>query len=694
MPALTVLLPIHNGYEAVCRCLHSLQNGTRPLDAAITKLVLIDDASTDTRITPRLKEFCDQSPRVELIKQHKNLGYLTSVNRQLERVTGAVILLNSDTIVTRDWATRMKQGAKRYPRLGALTPLSNNASFSTIQDPNNRFHALTRDDLPRIEALMRTRTGCDYPLAPTGMGFCLLITALARSIAPKFNTNFAPGYEEENDLCQTLRAHGLQCRIASDVYVHHEGGESFGPDKADLQKRHYKLIQQRHPAYAALVQDWFKRLDQPYDLLPGANNIKPLRLLIEAEVLRQSLTGVVRYLDTLIDLLHPSINRGDLKVSAVVSDTDTQKRYQLSTPQVEWLTSSDLERQGQRWDVYHLCHANIPFEVVQRRRRHASRLVITLHDLIAFENPSYFANGEGFLNYRQQLRELTGLADQVLAISENTLRDGLEQLPLTHQRCSVFANPLCHLQISPEPEQKNWPPAERFCLIVGTDFRHKHLLGSVELFRDALLPLDPQLKLVLVGPEVAHGGCLTELKTLLKSDASLAAAVRIEGAVSDARLTSLYKSAELVLYLSLQEGFGYIPYEAAIHHCPTIVANTSVYSELPNWVAVDPYPCPCTNAVLGQLLNDPACRKRNLQVWQQQLAYDQQRDHAQELLNIYRQVLNTPRNPYANGLLKPQLEPTSPHVSASRLKRLATLLPQSVKTRLRRSQRWLQQQRI
>jgi hypothetical protein len=98
--------------------------------------------------------------------------------------------------------------------------------------------------------------------------------------------------------------------------------------------------------------------------------------------------------------------------------------------------------------------------------------------------------------------------------------------------------------------------------------------------------------------------------------------------------------------------------------------------------------------VLGQLLNDSACRKRNVQIWQQQLAYDQQRDHAQELLNIYRQVLNTPRHPYANGLLKPQLATTSHHVSSSRLKRLATLLPLSVKQRLRRSQRWLQQQRI
>ena len=694
LPELTVVLPIHNGYEAVCRCLHSLHNDARPLDAAITSLVLIDDASTDPRIAPLLREFHKQVPQVQLIEQCENLGYLASVNRQLERIKGCVILLNSDTIVTKDWATRLQEGALRYPRLGALTPLSNHATFNAIRDPDNPRRGLERHDLPRIEALIETRAGCDYPIAPTGMGFCLLITPLARSIVPTFDPCFAPGYEEENDLCQTLRAHGLQCRIATDVYVHHEGGESFGAAKADLQKRHYQLIQQRHPAYAALVQDWFERLDTPHTLLP-ATNPKPLRLLLEAEVLRQSLTGVVRYLHTLIELLTPTIECGELQVSAVVADTATQQRYKSSTPQVEWIIASELETYGRDWDVYHVCHANISPQEVQLRRRHASRLVVTLHDLIAFENPSYFPNGGSFLDYRQQLRELTGLADHVLAISNNTQRDGLEQLPLDPLRCSVFTNPLIHLQrqltTSVQTEKEE---TERFCLIVGTDFRHKHLLGSVRLFQNALLTLDPQLKLVLVGPEVAHGGTISELKAWLNRDTNLAKAIRFEGAVNDARLQSLYQSAELVLYLSLQEGFGYIPYEAAMHNCPTLVANTSVYSKLPNWVAVDPYPCTHTNTILKALLNEPANRSRNVHLWQQLLAKDHQRNHARELMNLYRKVLNTAMNPYADWLIKPQSRLLQPHTSKPRLRHLINLVPRNIKTKLRRSADLLKQQKM
>ena len=137
-------------------------------------------------------------------------------------------------------------------------------------------------------------------------------------------------------------------------------------------------------------------------------------------------------------------------------------------------------------------------------------------------------------------------------------------------------------------------------------------------------------------------------KSLAQSRHHLAKAIQIEGAVSDAHLQSLYQSAELVLYLSLQEGFGYIPYEAAMHNCPTLVANTSVYSNLPNWVAVDPYPCTHTNTILKALLNNPASRSQNVHLWQQLLAMDHQRNHAgaDEPLP---EVLNTAKNPMPIG---------------------------------------------
>ena len=129
---LTVILPVYNGFDAVQACLDSLL--VEGLDPAIDELIVIDDASSDPRITQLLSLAKQREPaRITIRNNPSNLGYLASVNACLKEVEGAVILLNSDTRVCSGWATRLRLGAERYPRLAMLTPLSNNATFSTIQ---------------------------------------------------------------------------------------------------------------------------------------------------------------------------------------------------------------------------------------------------------------------------------------------------------------------------------------------------------------------------------------------------------------------------------------------------------------------------------------------------------------------------------------------------------------------------------
>lgn len=712
MSTTTVILPIYNGYEAVQRCLNSLCSDRIPLDPAIKALRLVDDASPDPRILPLLEQFSARDSRIHLVRNPENLGYLASVNQQLRLVEGSVILLNSDTQVTRDWATRMVVGAARYPRLAALTPLSNNATFSTIQDPGDRQRDLTVNDLPRIEALLATQQGSHYPLAPTGMGFCLLLTPLARSIVQGFDPSFAPGYEEENDLCQILRAHGLQCRIATDVYVHHDGGGSFGAAKRKLQHDHLALMQERHPCYGALVEDWFTRVDQPFTLVtPHATEV--LRVLVDCEVLGQAMTGVQRYIHNILHCLLGETQQGCVALTGLVGSQELRERCKRQHPEVEWLLDSDLQRQGQRWDIAHICHANISLGRLASLRRCASRVVVTLHDLIAYENPSYFDNGEAYLNYRRNTRILTAFADLTLAISNATLEDACEQLAIARDRIHLFPNPLFTsagepLFVAPgfaSPEQASGDPsadasserptdlAEPYCLIVGTDFRHKHLLESVRLFRDALLPQNPALKLRLVGPAVATGGSLPLVRDLLRDDAHLASAVVIEGPVSDQRLSSLYRHAELVLYLSLQEGFGFIPYEAASFGTPAVVADTSVYRDLPKDVVIRPYHCSRSLELLASTLSDPQQKQRNLAVWQARLDADRQRAPQRELERLYRDLLARPRSPLAEladdfmhppGGSAPTTLVVAPNGPRTRLKRWLRRLPEPLKQPLRR----------
>jgi glycosyltransferase involved in cell wall biosynthesis len=275
-------------------------------------------------------------------------------------------------------------------------------------------------------------------------------------------------------------------------------------------------------------------------------------------------------------------------------------------------------------------------------RQQASWFVFTLHDLIAFENPSYWTAGDQFVAYRQKLRILALLADCVLCISEVTASDAKEQLAPDDGALAIFPNPLTHLNLQRSPSVNN-PRARPFVLVVGTDFRHKNLWESVQLFADTLLDHPLQPALVLAGPQVTDGGTLQAICELMDRDQRLAKRVELLGCISDEALDDLYQQATCCLYLSLQEGFGYIPYEAACFGCPSLVADTSVYQSLPSGIAVRPYSCSETRQALIDLVESNAHRAINLAYWRECVHKDHQRRPAMELVSCYQKVTGEPR---------------------------------------------------
>jgi GT2 family glycosyltransferase/glycosyltransferase involved in cell wall biosynthesis len=647
---LTVVLPVYNSFEHVQACLASLLDPH--LDIAITSLLIVDDASDDPKIQPLLQQFEQRDSRIRIRRNPQNLGYLTSVNQALLDLEGAIILLNSDTCVGPGWASRMHSGAQRYPRLGALTPLSNNATFSTLPGfPGESEKAIDSHNFVEAERLIASRGKVDYPLAPTGMGFCLYLTPLAMRIARGFDPLFEPGYEEENDLCMRLRAHGLQCRIATDVLVFHEGGGSFGEAKRRLQEDHYNLIKKVHPTYDATVKEWFRLADTQTLLQQGFVDQR-LNVLLDGEILGQTMTGVVRYATTMIDLCRAAVQADKLALAVVVNDEATATAWRAHYPDVDWLVWENLRDRppslNPEYHIYHVFNANISLERILVLRKHARRFVFTLHDLIAFENPSYWPSGEEFLAYRQRLRSISHLADRLLCISEITKAEALEQLAIQATAAEVFSNSLDHLKSTPRIEQPPECTSSPLVLIIGTDFRHKNLLESVRLFADALLDDPRQPRLVLAGPQVSEGGTLEAVKQLISEDPRLTSRVSLRGAVSDDELKDLYCQASCCLYLSLQEGFGYIPYEAATHGCPTLVANTSVYQSAPKSIALDPFSCTASRDALWGLLSDRSQRSDNLSYWLGRLQCDQQRQYAVELYDAYQRVLFHPRMPQSS----------------------------------------------
>ncbi len=83
---------------------------------------------------------------------------------------------------------------------------------------------------------------------------------------------------------------------------------------------------------------------------------------------------------------------------------------------------------------------------VDRWRTVADRVVVTVHDLIAYRNGAYHEDWKEWLSYREALRSGSAAADAVVVVSDDVkLQAEIERLPVDPQRLHTIPNGTEHL---------------------------------------------------------------------------------------------------------------------------------------------------------------------------------------------------------------------------------------------------------
>ncbi len=212
-------------------------------------LILIDDASPNAEIARRLASLTPH-PRVTILRNDRNRGFIGAVNRALACAAGGdVILLNADTIAPPGLIKRLRSTARAHPRIGTITPLSNNGESTSfpLRDESQPIPPWTSlEAIDRIAVSVNAGRVVDMP---NGIGFCLYITRACLDAVGALPTDLERGYLEDVEFCLLAARHGLRNVCDPSVFVFHEGTRSFGEEKRGLVIRNLAEIERRHPDY-------------------------------------------------------------------------------------------------------------------------------------------------------------------------------------------------------------------------------------------------------------------------------------------------------------------------------------------------------------------------------------------------------------------------------------------------------------
>jgi glycosyltransferase involved in cell wall biosynthesis len=523
-----VCVPVYGALDLARECLESVVRHTDPgvkLDALVAGLDVV------------------------VMRQPRNVGFVENANAAMRAAAPAdVALVNSDVVVTEGWLDGLRAAAADDSRIATVSALADEATIASVD-----AEGVTPDDAAgRVrEGSLRLR-----PRLPTAIGHCVLIRRAALELVGDFDPAFSPGYGEEVDFSQRCLARGMVHVLADDVWVRHRGTGSFG-DSAALRESHERMLEQRWPYYPHAVR---RAIESPRGALSDAlaaarRSLRGLTVTIDGSALGPTTMGTQV---ATVALVRALAQRGDVRLRVALPDeAGGEARAAIDALDVERVSMSDVERGVEPSDVVHRPYQAVAPKDLDRLNRLGRRVVVTQLDLIAYANPAYFASFADWDELRAVTRQSLALADATAFISDAVRADAVAHELVAPERARVVALGVDHA-VATEPRA----PSARLgdlplLLCLGADFQHKNRVFAIRLLRE-LRARGAEATLVLAGPHMEHGSSLAE-------EEREAAGERVVwlGDVSEAEKAWLYANAALVLYPTVSEGFGLVPFEAA-----------------------------------------------------------------------------------------------------------------------------------
>ncbi len=357
-------------------------------------------------------------------------------------------------------------------------------------------------------------------------------------------------------------------------------------------------------------------------------------------IMKQQRSGIGRYTYSLLS----SLGQVDLANTYYLHGPKGLFDFKRSLPQFSYPNFKlcyDFFKSGIgiKTDIYHLpCPDTIP--------RYQGKLVVTIHDLIARTHPQSHTQETIDLS-EQHMRSIARRADHVICISNSTREDFHRFYQYPRAQSSVVYNGVNHELFFPLTKQEMAQATidrvamgveGRYILTVGTLEPRKNLKGILSAMAVLKQAGDYEGRLVVVGMK----GWMSEDLGLFIKKLNLESSVKFLGFISDAQLRLLYAGADIFVFPSFYEGFGFPILESMACGTPVVTSNTSSCVEIAASAAitVDPSDVKGIALAMTRILIDKDLaadlRERGIKR-AEEFSFEKT---AQETLKVYQQVVS------------------------------------------------------
>ncbi len=270
-----------------------------------------------------------------------------------------------------------------------------------------------------------------------------------------------------------------------------------------------------------------------------------------------------------------------------------------------------------------------------------AKKITVFHDLSFLHYPEFFSLRKKYWHFMQNPKKQAEKSDKIIAISESTKNDLIDFYDISEDKISVIYSGVGgnFKIISPDNPnlkrvRKKYNLPSKFILYLGTIEPRKNIEGIIKAFE--ILRKKRDIKLVIAGDS---GWLYNDIFNLAKHS-RFSNDIIFTGFIDQKDKLYLYNLAEVFVYPSFFEGFGFPPLEAMACGVPVVVSNSSSLPEVVSeaGIMVDPYKIDEIFLGIDVILNDDNLKNKLIKEGLKRASEFSWQKTARETLNLIKNI--------------------------------------------------------